>query len=113
MTYHLYYVCKDGRCGEYCSEEGREISNRYEISSVGARGMAANLDGELVPASYGEEKSEYTYGLYTDFDCREEDDAKISGVIYMIDGSYSDDYRKYIVVCEDGKYRVAMENEFH
>ena len=31
MTYHLYYVCKDGRCGEYCSEEGREISNRYEI----------------------------------------------------------------------------------
>ncbi len=57
-------------------EEGREISNRYEISSVGARGMAVSHDGELVPASYGEEKSEYTYGLYTDFDCREEDDAK-------------------------------------
>lgn len=109
MTYHLYYVCKDGRCGEYCSEEGREISERYEISSVGARGMAAGLDGELVPVSYGEEKSEYTYGLYTDFDCRKESDARISGVIYRIYG----DYRKYIVACEDGKYRVAMENELH
>ena len=108
MTYHLYYVCKDGRCGEYCSEEGREISNRYEISSVGARGMAAGLDGELVPVSSGDEGA-YTYGVYTDFDCREEDDAKISGVLCMIDG----DYRKYIVACEDGKYRVAMENELH
>lgn len=71
--------------------------------------MAVSHDGELVPASYGEEKSEYTYGLYTDFDCREEDDARISGVLCMIDG----DYRKYIVACEDGKYRVAMENELH
>lgn len=108
MTYHLYYVCKDGRCGVYCSEEGREISNRYEISSVGARGMAVSHDGELVPASYGDEGA-YTYGVYTDFDCREEDDARISDVLCMIDG----DYRKYIVACEDGKYRVAMENELH
>ncbi len=104
-TYHLYYVCEDGRCGEYCSE-GCVRPDRYGISAVGARGMAVSHDGELVPASYGEEKSEYTYGVYTDFDCREEDDAKISGVLCMIDG----DYRKYIVACEDGKYRVAMEN---
>lgn len=106
MTYHLYYVCKDGRCGEYCSE-GCVRPDRYGISAVGARGMAVGLDGELVPASYGEEKSEYTYGLYTDFDCRKESDARISGVIYRIYGENT----KYIVACEDGKYRVVMDNE--
>lgn len=109
ITCHLFYVCEDGRCWEYCSEGSCELTNRYGISSVGVDGMAAGLDGELVPRRSSEEDGAYTYGVYTNFDCREEDDAKISGVLCMIDG----DYRKYIVACEDGKYRVAMENELH
>ncbi len=55
---------------EYCSEEAAQISNRYEISSVYARGMAVSHDGRVCSGEHGEEKAVYIWTLYS-FDCRE------------------------------------------